>query len=81
VPLFPISSLRKITSGFFKLLVCALSLHAQMPTDSEPTIFSLKQHPLPQWYADAKLGKNRLLPLLASPPVPLLILHPRGRRQ
>jgi len=29
---------------------------AQGPTHYEPTLASLNQHPLPQWYADAKLG-------------------------
>ena len=29
---------------------------AQPPTHYEPTLESLNQHPLPQWYADAKLG-------------------------
>ncbi len=29
---------------------------AQAPTHYEPTIESLNQHPLPQWYDDAKLG-------------------------
>src|SRR5258708_39891095 len=29
---------------------------AQTPSHYEPTIESLGRHPLPQWYADAKLG-------------------------
>src|ERR1700743_2542212 len=29
---------------------------AQAPTHYEPTLASLNQHPLPQWYDDAKLG-------------------------
>jgi alpha-L-fucosidase len=29
---------------------------AQAPTHYKPTLESLNQHPLPQWYADAKLG-------------------------
>lgn len=29
---------------------------AQSPAHYEPTIESLAQHPLPQWYDDAKLG-------------------------
>ena len=29
---------------------------AQQPVHYEPTLASLDQHPLPQWYADAKLG-------------------------
>jgi hypothetical protein len=32
------------------------SLQAQAPTHYEATLESLNQHPLPQWYADAKLG-------------------------
>lgn len=31
-------------------------LQAQQPTHYEPTIESLDRHPLPDWYADAKLG-------------------------
>jgi alpha-L-fucosidase len=31
-------------------------LRAQAPTHYEATLASLNQHPLPQWYADAKLG-------------------------
>src|SRR5437870_1540683 len=41
------------------LVVCSLVLsvaRAQAPTRYEPTIESLNRHPLPQWYAVAKLG-------------------------
>src|SRR5882757_1311878 len=41
------------------LLVFALVLsaaRAQAPSHYDPTIESLGRHPLPQWYADAKLG-------------------------
>jgi len=31
-------------------------LRAQSPADYEPTLESLNRHPLPEWYADAKLG-------------------------
>jgi alpha-L-fucosidase len=34
----------------------SLSLHAQAPAHYEATLQSLNQHPLPRWYADAKLG-------------------------
>jgi alpha-L-fucosidase len=37
-------------------LVIFLPLHAQPPAHYEPTLESLNQHPLPEWYADAKLG-------------------------
>jgi alpha-L-fucosidase len=37
-------------------LVILLPLQAQAPAHYEPTLESLNQHPLPQWYADAKLG-------------------------
>ncbi len=30
--------------------------YAQAPVHYEPTLESLSRHPLPQWYADAKLG-------------------------
>jgi alpha-L-fucosidase len=33
-----------------------LQIRAQAPSHYEPTIESLNQHPLPQWYDDAKLG-------------------------
>jgi alpha-L-fucosidase len=33
-----------------------LPLQAQAPAHYEPTLQSLNQHPLPEWYADAKLG-------------------------
>ena len=42
---------------FFLILgFLALSARAQTPTHYEPTLESLNRHPLPQWYADAKLG-------------------------
>ena len=34
----------------------SITLLAQSPVHYEPTITSLNQHPLPQWYSDAKLG-------------------------
>ncbi len=37
-------------------IICAVALRAQAPTHYEPTLESLNRHPLPQWYADAKLG-------------------------
>jgi alpha-L-fucosidase len=42
-----------------KLLLLALlssAGYAQVPTHYQPTLESLNQHPLPPWYADAKLG-------------------------
>ena len=36
--------------------LAASSAQAQPPSHYEPTLESLNQHPLPQWYADAKLG-------------------------
>src|SRR6202163_5152125 len=41
------------------LLLCFLvspCIQAQSPSHFEPTLESLDKHPLPQWYADAKLG-------------------------
>src|ERR1700744_1008618 len=39
------------------LFAClGLPLFAQAPTHYQPTLESLNRHPLPQWYADAKLG-------------------------
>jgi len=51
------SQIRK-TTALASLLFCATllpNLQAQ-PSHYEPTLESLNQHPLPQWYADAKLG-------------------------
>ncbi len=45
---------RMLFAGTF--LLAALSVGAQAPLQYEPTIESLNRHPLPQWYADAKLG-------------------------
>jgi len=51
-------SLRELS--FFAFVICAITsigaLPTQTPRDYEPTLDSLNQHPLPQWYADAKLG-------------------------
>ncbi|MGZ4732707.1 MAG: alpha-L-fucosidase [Terriglobales bacterium] len=52
------SQVRDVSPIIFLLLFCFLvlpSLQAQ-PSHYEPTLESLNQHPLPQWYADAKLG-------------------------
>src|SRR6266851_5781418 len=41
------------------LLLCFLvspCLQAQSPSHYEPSLESLDKHPLPQWYADAKVG-------------------------
>ncbi len=35
---------------------CSAALAQTPPTHYEPTLDSLNRHPLPQWYADAKLG-------------------------
>jgi len=44
--------------GVAMAIACALAsaAFAQQPQKYEPTIESLDQHALPQWYADAKLG-------------------------
>src|ERR1700685_1147565 len=38
------------------LLAAQVQVQAQPPVHYQPTLESLNQHPLPQWYADAKLG-------------------------
>lgn len=48
-------------SVFFAILLASLAAlctlsPAQAPIKYQPTIESLDRHPLPQWYADAKLG-------------------------
>jgi hypothetical protein len=47
--------LKSILLTFGSLIVLA-PVTAQAPSHYEPTIQSLNQHPLPQWYADTKLG-------------------------
>ena len=49
----------KFSRTILILVLCFLpfsAAHAQTPTRYEPTLESLNRHPLPQWYADAKLG-------------------------
>jgi alpha-L-fucosidase len=45
------NSLKALLLGFL-----ALTAQAQVAKKYQPTLESLNQHPLPQWYADAKLG-------------------------
>src|SRR3979411_454041 len=49
---------RSCTLTFMALvsLVILLPLRAQAPAHYEPTLEALNQHPLPEWYAGAKLG-------------------------
>src|SRR5258706_13284801 len=47
--------LKTILVMFGSIFVVA-PVTAQAPSHYEPTIESLNRHPLPQWYADAKLG-------------------------
>jgi alpha-L-fucosidase len=47
--------LKTLAAIFAAITLCAMS-SAQAPTHYEATIESLDQHPLPQWYAGAKLG-------------------------
>jgi alpha-L-fucosidase len=50
---------RRNSSTFFVLilyLVIVSFLEAQTPSHYEPVLESLNRHPLPEWYADAKLG-------------------------
>jgi len=47
---------RRVVFGLSFSVLCLPSLHAQSPSNYEPTLESLNKHPLPQWYADAKLG-------------------------
>src|SRR6202158_4182173 len=57
IPAFSLSA--KVSPTILVLVLCFLpfsAAHAQTPTHYEPTLESLNQHPLPQWYADAKLG-------------------------
>jgi alpha-L-fucosidase len=45
-----------LTAMFIALLSAAFLSTAQAPAKYEPTLDSLNRHPLPQWYAGAKLG-------------------------
>jgi len=63
IQLRPLLSVRVNVRACGRLAVVLLSgllffpgLRAQAPTHYEATLESLDQHPLPQWYADAKLG-------------------------
>jgi alpha-L-fucosidase len=49
----------RLIRGSLVLILCfgaASAVQAQPPSHYEATLESLNQHPLPQWYADAKLG-------------------------
>ena len=57
IPAFSLTA--RFSQSILVLVLCFLpfsAAHAQTPTHYEPTLESLNQHPLPQWYADAKLG-------------------------
>ena len=45
-----------IASGIAAMSLLTVSAQGPTPASYEPTIESLNKHPLPQWYADAKLG-------------------------
>jgi len=49
------SKYRFFSAAALLLLFCSLTV-AQTPAHYEPKLESLDQHPLPQWYAGAKLG-------------------------
>ncbi len=48
--------LKPVAAIFAAVISIAALCSAQAPVKYEPTIESLDQHPLPQWYAGAKLG-------------------------
>ncbi len=48
--------LKPVAAVFAAVISIAGLCPAQTPTKYEPTIESLDRHPLPQWYAGAKLG-------------------------
>lgn len=49
-------SLKSFAAIFAGILSFGMLSFAQAPTHYEPSLESLDQHPLPQWYAGAKLG-------------------------
>jgi alpha-L-fucosidase len=50
------SRIGKVFLATVMLALLTVEVRAQAPVHYEPTLASLNQHPLPQWYADAKLG-------------------------
>jgi len=46
----------KFVLGFSIVFIAGVAVKAQNPMQYEATIESLDRHPLPDWYADAKLG-------------------------
>jgi alpha-L-fucosidase len=56
IPEADMSCLTKRFIIVFACMIFSVGAHAQAPTHYEPTLESLDRHPLPAWYADAKLG-------------------------
>src|ERR1700686_5647543 len=57
IPAFSLTA--RFSQTILVLVLCFLpfsAVHAQTPVHYEPTLESLNQHPLPEWYAGAKLG-------------------------
>jgi alpha-L-fucosidase len=57
-PMLSLNAASKFAMVFGSLLFASIAGVAQVPGTQkyEPTLSSLNSHPLPQWYADAKLG-------------------------
>jgi alpha-L-fucosidase len=53
---YKIRSYSRAVMALLSLCLFLQFLKAQAPSHYEPTLESLNRHPLPQWYADAKLG-------------------------
>jgi len=53
---FEVYEIRRIVVGLVFLCLHFPGLNGQQASDYEPSLDSLNHHPLPQWYADAKLG-------------------------
>lgn len=53
---FDVRGFQKLVVGLVFLCLCIPSINSQQGFHYEPSLDSVNRHPLPQWYADAKLG-------------------------
>src|ERR1700756_5458533 len=53
---FEVCEIRRVVLRLVFLCLCFPGMNGQQTSHYEPSLDSLNHHPLPQWYADAKLG-------------------------
>ena len=53
---FEVFEIRRVVVGLVFLCLYFPGMNGQQASHYEPSLHSLSRHPLPQWYADAKLG-------------------------